>query len=297
MAIDHYENFPVASLLLPARLRPAVQTLYAFARGADDLADEGDADTATRREVLERWRLAVQDLGAHQTVRVALSAEDSVIFERLRLTIAKHQLPIQPLLDLLSAFIQDLDVTHYPDETALKDYCRRSANPVGRLMLHLFGATSPQDIEQSDAICTGLQRVNFCQDVAIDQAKGRCYIPLECLARHHVTLPALADLCQNPPAQAPAPWQAVLREQARQAQHALLAGSPLAWRLPGRIGWELRLVVLGGLRILEKLAAGGYNPYANRPIVGRQDSFLLCWRAFGRPRPVQDTALPLSHDT
>ncbi|MGB6241960.1 MAG: squalene synthase HpnC [Castellaniella sp.] len=285
MAVDHYENFPVASILLPARLRPAVRNLYAFARGADDIADEGDADTLVRRTALETWRSAIQDLGTHRAVRTPLSAPDQILFERLGQTITEHQLPIQPFLDLLSAFLQDLTVTSYADEPTLLDYCRRSANPVGRLMLHLFGATAEQDLSQSDAICTGLQRVNFCQDVAVDQAKGRCYIPLDCLARHEVTLPALADLCRSRPTQAPAAWQAVLQDQIAQARRLLLTGSPLAWRLPGRIGWELRLVVHGGLRILEKLEAGGCNPYADRPILTRRDGFLLCWRAFCRPCP------------
>jgi squalene synthase HpnC len=295
MAADHYENFPVASILLPARLRPAVRTLYAFARGADDLADEGTAEPPVRRAALEAWRSAIQDLGSHRAVRTPLAPADRVLFDELGRTIADHRLPIQPFLDLLSAFLQDLDVSCYPDEPALLDYCRRSADPVGRLMLHLFGATAPLDLSQSDAICTGLQRVNFCQDVAIDQAKGRCYIPLDCLARHEVTLPALADLCRARPAQMPPAWQAVLREQAEQARRSLLAGSPLAWRLPGRIGWELRCVVHGGLRILEKLAEGGYNPCANRPILGRRDAFLLCWRAFCRPRPAP--ALPDHHES
>ncbi|WP_323017144.1 squalene synthase HpnC [Castellaniella sp.] len=296
MAVDHYENFPVASILLPAPLRPAVRNLYAFARGADDLADEGDAEPATRQAALESWRSAIQDLGAHRTVRTPLSAPDRTLFEQLGQTIADHQLPIQPFLDLLSAFLQDLSVSCYDNEPALMDYCSRSANPVGRLMLHLFGATSAQDMDQSDAICTGLQRVNFCQDVALDQAKGRCYIPLDCLARHEVTLPALADLCRSRPRQAPAAWQAVLREQIMQARRLLLNGSPLAWRLPGRIGWELRLVIHGGLRILEMLEAGGYNPYADRPILTRRDGLLLCWRAFCRPRPQPATALPHHHE-
>ncbi|WP_345797656.1 squalene synthase HpnC [Castellaniella sp. MT123] len=295
MAVNHYENFPVASILLPARLRPAVRDLYAFARGADDLADEGNASPQARLDALETWRAAIQDIGSHRTIRAPLSPEDRAMFERLSGTIAQHGLPIQPFLDLLSAFTQDLSVVSYDDEPALLDYCRRSANPVGRLMLHLFGATSMDDLAQSDAICTGLQRVNFCQDIALDQAKGRCYVPLDCLARHEVTLPGLQGLCAAPPQQVPAAWQAVLREQAEQARRSLLTGSPLAWRLPGRIGLELRLVVHGGLRILEKLAAGQYNPFTDRPILTRRDGFLLCWRALRRPRPAID--FPSHHES
>ncbi|MFV0282487.1 MAG: squalene synthase HpnC [Castellaniella sp.] len=295
MAVDHYENFPVASLLLPSRLRPAVRDLYAFARGADDIADEGDASAAARLERLEAWRAAVRDLGAGRPAQVSLTDTDRAIFARLGDTLVRHQMPIQPLLDLLSAFIQDLSVTRYADEPALLDYCRRSANPVGRLMLHLFGQTRPVDLAQSDAICTGLQRVNFCQDVSLDQAKGRCYIPLDCLARHGLEPDDMKALCADPPTPPSDAWRAVVREQAGQARRALLTGSPLAWRLPGRAGLELRLVVHGGLRILEKLAAEGNDPWTNRPILGRADAFLLCWRAFCTPCP--DAASPNHHDT
>ncbi|WP_323030222.1 squalene synthase HpnC [Castellaniella sp.] len=294
MAVDHYENFPVASLLLPARLRPAVRDLYAFARGADDIADEGGAPARARLERLEAWRAAVQDLGAGRPILAPLSADDRAIFARLGDTIVRHGLPVQPLLDLLSAFTQDLSVTRYADEPALLDYCRRSANPVGRLMLHLSGHTGPVDLAQSDAICTGLQRANFCQDVALDHAKGRCYIPLDCLERHGLDPGGLDALRADPSAPPPDAWRDAVREQAGQARRALLAGSPLAWRLPGRIGLELRLVVHGGLRILEKLAAGGYDPWRNRPILGRADAFLLCWRAFLTPRP--GAASPSHHD-
>ncbi|MGA0584841.1 MAG: squalene synthase HpnC, partial [Castellaniella sp.] len=273
---------------------PAVRDLYAFARGADDIADEGDADAAARLERLEAWRGAVRDLGAGQPIRSPLSAGDRAVFARLGDTLARHRLPIQPLLDLLSAFTQDLSVTRYADEPALLDYCRRSADPVGRLMLHLFGRTASEDLAQSDAICTGLQRVNFCQDVSLDHAKGRCYIPLDCLARHGLDPEDMNALCAAPPSPPSAAWRSVMREQADQARRALLAGSPLAWRLPGRTGLELRLVVHGGLRILDKLAAGGYDPWSNRPILGRADAFLLCWRAFLTPRP--DAASFSHHD-
>ncbi|MDY0310209.1 MAG: squalene synthase HpnC [Castellaniella sp.] len=294
MAVDHYENFPVASLLLPARLRPAVRNLYAFARGADDIADEGDACRDARLARLEAWRSAVRDLGAGRPIQAPLAQTDRAIFARLGDTLAHHQLPIQPLLDLLSAFTQDLDTVRYADEPALLDYCRRSANPVGRLMLHLFGHTAPSALAWSDALCTGLQRVNFCQDVALDHAKGRCYIPLDCLERHGLDPDDQDALCADPPTPPSDAWRAAVREQAGLAHRSLLAGSPLAWSLPGRIGLELRLVVHGGLRILEKLAAGGYDPWNHRPILGRADAFLLCWRAFLAPRP--DAALPTHHD-
>lgn len=285
MAVDHYENFPVASLLLPAHLRPAVRDLYAFARCADDLADEGSATPEERLDILGRWDAALCGLARGLPVEASLPPAHRLIFEPLSRTVDRHRLPLEPLHDLLSAFMQDVRVKRYADEAELLDYCRRSANPVGRLMLCLFGAESAHDQMQSDALCTGLQLANFCQDVAIDWRKGRCYIPLSDLARHRVTLEAIGELCDNPPEDAPAAWRHLLQAQIARARHALLAGSPLAWRLPGRIGLELRLVVHGGLRILEKLEADGDNPFARRPTLSRTDGLLLCWRAFCLRRP------------
>ncbi len=285
MSVDHYENFPVASILLPARLRPAVRHIYAFARAADDIADEGDAPMPVRAHQLANWRNALHDLAAQRAPGDSLEPAHQRIFENLAATIGRHALPIQPFLDLLSAFSQDLHTRRYADEAALLDYCRRSADPVGRIMLHLFGATSPQDLAQSDAICTGLQRVNFCQDVAIDWAKDRVYIPQDSLSRHGVDESYIDACTRRPPAQLSAAWRALMREQVAQAGAALVAGSPLAWRLPGRIGLELRLVVHGGLRILEKLMLCGYDVFARRPTLTPGDGLLLCWRALCKPCP------------
>uniref|UniRef100_UPI0033411DF6 squalene synthase HpnC n=1 Tax=Castellaniella defragrans TaxID=75697 RepID=UPI0033411DF6 len=279
MAVDHYENFPVASILLPARLRPAVRHVYAFARGADDIADEGQARVEERVRQLDAWRAALHALAARHDPRDGLDPAHQPIFENLAATIARHALPIQPFLDLLSAFSQDLHTTRYADEARLLDYCRRSAEPVGRIMLHLFGAVQARDLAQSDAICTGLQRVNFCQDVALDWAKGRVYLPQDSLARHGVDESYIDACTHHPPARVSDAWRALMREQAARAGAALTAGAPLAWRLPGRIGLELRLVVHGGLRILEKLACRDYDVFARRPTLNRGDGLLLCWRA------------------
>ncbi|MER1966990.1 squalene synthase HpnC [Castellaniella sp. GW247-6E4] len=292
MAVDHYENFPVASLLLPARLRPAVRHVYAFARAADDIADEGEACVEERARQLEAWRAALHALAARRDPCAGLDPAHGPIFHNLAGTIARHSLPIQPFLDLLSAFSQDLRTTRYADEAGLLDYCRRSADPVGRIMLHLFGAADSHNLGQSDAICTGLQRVNFCQDVAIDWAKGRLYIPQDSLARHGVDESYIDACTRQPPDRPSEAWQALMREQAAQAGAALVAGAALAWRLPGRIGLELRLVVHGGLRILEKLEHRGYDVFAQRPTLTRGDGLLLCWRALctacPTPRPFPD---------
>lgn len=193
MPIDHYENFPVASLLLPRRLRGAVTDIYRFARAADDIADEGPASDAERQQQLAAFRAELHRIGAEPGATPAPGDPALArIFGPLAATIARHQLPITPFYDLLSAFEQDIAVTRYQDYASLLDYCTRSANPVGRLMLHLFHAASPQNLEQSDAICTGLQLVNFWQDVRLDWHKHRVYLPQEDLHRHGVSEEDLA---------------------------------------------------------------------------------------------------------
>ncbi|AOB31959.1 phytoene synthase [Bordetella sp. H567] len=275
MAVDHYENFPVASILLPRRLRAAVGDIYRFARSADDIADEGSADDASRLAALaayrdELHRIAQGKPGARVVADPALAA----IFDPLAATIARHQLPITPFYDLLSAFEQDVTVKRYADEAALLDYCARSANPVGRLMLHLYGAAGPDNLRDADAICTGLQLVNFWQDVHIDWRKERVYLPQDALCRHGVTEEDIAT-CRLAPA-----WEALMAEMVARTRALLHSGAPLARRLPGRIGLELRLVVQGGLRILERIERARYDVFMNRPELGARDWGVMMWRAF-----------------
>ena len=266
MPVDHYENFPVASFLLPRRLVPAVEAIYAFARSADDLADEGDATPAQRLAALAQYEAA---LGA---IARAEPAGDPM-FARLAHVIAQYRLPLQPFYDLLSAFRQDVTVIRYAHFAQLLDYCRRSANPVGFLMLSLYGAADAANVRDSSAICSALQLINFLQDVAIDRKKGRIYLPLDDLARFGVD-PARLDLWQPD-----APWRALMAFEVARARALLLSGAPLALRLPGRIGWELRLVVQGGLRILEAIERVDYDVFARRPKLGARDWALLAWRA------------------
>jgi squalene synthase HpnC len=273
MAVDHYENFPVASLLLPRRLVPAVQAIYAFARGADDVADEGDATPAERLAALAEYEAAL--------VHIELGAPPAgPVFQRLAATVAQHDLPLKPFHDLLSAFRQDVTVTRYQSYGELLDYCRRSANPVGVLMLHLYGAATPDNVRDSDAICTALQLINFWQDVAVDQHKERIYIPMEDLARFAIS-PAHLD---NPAAHGK--WRALMRFEVERTRALMLAGAPLAWRLPGRIGLELRLVVHGGLRILEAIEEVDYDVFRRRPMLRRTDWLKVFWRAL-RPVPLE----------
>ncbi|KAF7598011.1 MAG: squalene synthase HpnC [Candidatus Dactylopiibacterium carminicum] len=266
MSVDHYENFPVASLLLPRPLREPVEAIYAFARSADDIADEGDAD--------ESGRLA--GLSAYQQQLDLIEAGDTPadpMFARLARAVHAWQLPVPLLRDLLDAFAQDVVKKRYADFPELLDYCRRSANPVGRLLLHLYRQTGADNLRRSDLICSALQLINFWQDVGVDWAKARVYLPQDSLARFGVTE------TQSAAAQADERFRALMRFEVQRARAMMLEGAPLATALPGRVGWELRLVVQGGLRILERIEAAGYDVFRQRPVLGRPDWLLLAWRA------------------
>lgn len=266
MAVDHYENFPVASLLLPARLRPAVEAIYAFARSADDLADEGHAKPGERLAALTAYERELDRIDAGQPV-------SDPVFSALASVMHTYELPMTPLRDLLSAFKQDVVITRYQTFDDLLDYCRRSANPVGILMLHLYGAATQANLRDADAICSALQLINFWQDIAIDWEKQRVYLPLEDLQRFHVTEGHIAA------ADCGADWQAMMRFQIARARSMMLSGAPLARRLPGRIGWELRMVVQGGLRILERLERANGDVFNHRPQLGKRDWLLVLLRA------------------
>lgn len=266
MAVDHYENFPVASLLLPARLRPAVTAIYGFARSADDIADEGDALPAERLAALADYEAQLDRIAAGAPV-------DTPIFNRLRQAVADYALPLQPMRDLLSAFRQDVVTTRYASFDNLLDYCARSANPVGALMLHLYQRADARNLRDSDAICSALQLANFWQDVAIDWRKARIYLPQEDLARFDVVEDDIAQ------ARVDGRWQALMAFEVARARALMLSGAPLAKRLPGRVGWELRLVVQGGLRILARIDAVGGDVFRHRPKLGRADYLHMGWRA------------------
>lgn len=275
MPVDHYENFPVASLLLPAHLREPVEAIYAFARGADDIADEGTAGSAERLAGLAAYRAGVDAIAAGQPCADPALAP---MFARLARTIDRHRLPLQPFHDLLDAFAQDVVKTRYADFTELADYCRRSANPVGRLLLHLYDAADEHRLALSDRICTSLQLINFWQDVGIDRAKGRIYLPAEDMARFGVSAgQVLAGTVD-------AAWRALIDFEVQRARAMMCAGAPLALQLRGRIGWELRLMVLGGLRILEGIERAGGDVFRRRPTLGRGDWPVLAWRALNYRR-------------
>jgi squalene synthase HpnC len=266
MAVDHYENFPVASILLPRRLVPAVEAIYAFARSADDIADEGDALPAERLAALHAY-----DAGLDA---IAFNAQPpSPLFDRLGHIVRQFKLPLQPMRDLLSAFRQDIVTTRYADYPALLDYCARSANPVGVLMLSLYGAADARNIADSNAICSALQLINFWQDVAIDWQKQRIYIPQEDMHRFGVVESNIASGDAGPA------FQALMQFEVQRARALMLSGAPLAKRLPGRIGWELRMMVQGGLRILDRLDAVQYDVFTRRPKLGKRDWIVIGMQA------------------
>lgn len=278
--VGHYENFPVASWLCPPAIRPAVMAIYHFARTADDIADEGEASAAERLSALGAYREALTACLGNGS-----GAEPppwSAIFGPLEAAVARHRLPPALLHDLLSAFEQDVRHTasghHYADLNELLDYCRLSANPVGRLLLHLYGVNDAAALRQSDQICSALQLINFWQDISVDLPRGRVYLPADALRRHGLTV---ADF-QTAPSPAPSPagaQQGLVAELAAHARGLMTQGAPLVHRVPGRAGWELRLVVQGGLCILDALAAIDHRSWERRAVVRRRDLPRLAWRA------------------
>lgn len=269
VSVDHYENFPVASVLCPPRLRPVIRAIYAYARTADDLADEGDEPVAERLSALASYR---DDLHATAAGRPP-SPRWSKVFGPLGRELRAHALPLPLLEALLDAFVQDVTQHRHADRDSLLDYCRRSAQPIGRLLLHLYRVDDRRSLERSDAICTALQLINFWQDLGTDLRRDRLYLPLADCARHGVD-PQAVLRGEDGPA-----LRRLLAELVAWSRDLMRTGAPLASGLPGRVGWELRLVVQGGLRIADKLQARGFDAIGHRPTVGAADLPLIAWRA------------------
>jgi phytoene/squalene synthetase len=255
LPITHPENFPVASFLCPPHLRPAIAAIYAFARAADDIADEGPLSTEERLKLLMAFRHELQ-------ATKEATGTQAAIFSPLHQVIEQFKLPVSLLDDLLKAFEQDVNATAqgatYPNMLALLSYCQLSANPVGRLLLHLYGVKDTQALRRSDAICSALQLINFWQDLSEDIPRGRFYLPQD--QAHKQTPLLIEELCAH-------------------AHQLMLQGAPLVHQVPGRAGWELRLVVQGGLRILEKVRALGPQVLTKRPRLRAWDFPLMMWRA------------------
>lgn len=266
MAVDHYENFPVASVLLPPHLRRPVALIYRFAREADDFADEGDAPPPVRLQQLEAF--------GHQLTRIERGQPAEIPwFAELAAVMRQYELPVAPFRDLLSAFSQDVVKARYATYAEVLDYCRRSANPVGRLLLVLYGSAGTQHLAWSDATCTSLQLINFLQDVAIDYRKNRVYLPQDEMARfgiieEHIARGATGER-----------WQEFMRFQVERARALLTEGAPLGRALKGRIGLELRMIVAGGARILDKIEHVDGDVFNRRPMLRPYDWPLMLLRS------------------
>ncbi|TSE29071.1 Phytoene synthase [Tepidimonas thermarum] len=275
--VDHYENFPVASIVCPGRWRPAVVALYHFARTADDLADEGDTAAEARLAALAALRHAVQDLWHARGEPDTVPAAWRPMLAALDAARRAHDLPLSPLEALLDAFEQDVRWSaagrRYRDEAELLDYCARSANPIGRLLLHLAGVRDAQALRESDAICTALQLINLWQDLGQDLARGRCYVTDAARRRHGLALEA--DL-RTVPESALAP---LVLEGCQLARQHLQQGWALPGRLGARLGWELRLTLQGGLRVLERIEALHGHTRTHRPRLGGRDALVILGRA------------------
>jgi phytoene synthase len=274
LAKSHYENFPVASKLMPSHLRPHVAAVYAFARTADDFADEPGYEQHQRLDLLNDWRRRLHDPG-----------DRSKEFLALHDTIDRFALPVQLFDDLLDAFAQDVTTTRYSSWAEVLDYCRRSANPVGRLVLRLSGYTNDDLDRASDAVCTALQLTNFWQDLAVDWARGRLYVPEENWRRHDADPAALQT------ARMTREWQAALQECSERTRALFLEGRPVCDGVSGRLRYELRATWLGGTRILDRLDKSGFDVFNHRPKLGTADALViafgaLLWRET-RPSPTR----------
>jgi squalene synthase HpnC len=266
VAREHYENFPVASWVLPPPMRPHIAAIYAFARRADDFADEPGLEDAERLRRLDAWGDRLDRGGSW-------SEGEDLIFRALEHTIRTHNLPRSLFHDLLSAFRQDVVTRRYERWTDVLDYCRRSANPVGRLVLRVAGYDDPRRDAQSDAVCTALQLTNFWQDLAIDWRRGRLYVPLEDRDRARARDSDLEAGRVTPE------WRAALGAVAERTRELFGAGQAVCDGVGGRLRWELRLTWLGGSRILEKTEAVGFDVFRHRPTLTASDALTLVWRA------------------
>ena len=260
----HYENFPVASWLLPAGIRPFVGSIYAFARTADDFADEPGLEPQERLAKLDDWR---------KRLNACLSAPDGPIFEALAETIRQFDIPMPLLEDLLDAFSQDVRQSRHATFEELIDYSKRSANPVGRLVLILFGYADDQLFEESDAICTALQLTNFWQDIAVDFTRGRIYLPQQEMAKHGVTEKDLEE-GETTPA-----FKNLINDMIARTRPLFEQGRVLPERVHGRLRFELRMTWLGGVHVLRAIEAGDYDLFHHRPTVGKATGAYLLFRA------------------
>ena len=276
MAQGHYENFPVASRLLPALVRPHIAAVYAFARYADDFADEGDREPHERLRLLDDWLRRLHDTTAGAPLATAHEDRD-LVFAALGHTIRVCQLPVTLFEDLLSAFRQDVTVHRYRTWDELLDYCRRSANPIGRLVLRIAGYSGPESEKAADHVCSALQIANFLQDFEQDWRRDRLYVPAEVFEAYGARE---LDLGRDT---LPSPWREALTEVGRRTRGLFEAGRGVCDAVRGRLKLELRMTWLGGSRILDRLEQTGYDPVMNRPTLGPADYAPILWKTLRWP--------------
>ena len=278
-AREHYENFPVASLLVPSAMRRHIAAVYAFARAADDFADEGTRSDAERLALLDGWCVRLRAAAAGSPIGAPPApgepAETNEIFRALGATIRERSLPLRLLEDLLSAFRQDVAVHRYETWAELLDYCGRSANPVGRLVLRIAGHVDQRLDAWSDAICTALQLTNFWQDLYVDWGRGRLYVPAD-VRRAHENKASERTIGERVDAGPPVPRSALL-DVVDRTRALFESGRPLCDAVPGRLRYELRATWLGGVRILDRLAATEPTVIGHRPSLGASDAPWLAW--------------------
>jgi squalene synthase HpnC len=267
LARSHYENFPVVSWLLPGHLHQHFYNIYAYCRWADDLGDEV-GDTARSLELLGWWRRELDACFAGNA--------SHPVFVALARTLSEFAIPREPFVDLISAFEQDQRVTEYDTFAQLRDYCRRSADPVGRLVLCLCRADTPENVRYSDSICTGLQLANFWQDVARDFDRGRVYLPREDREQFGYSRDDLTARAETPA------FARLMEFEIERARQFLREGLPLAARLPFRMQIDVELFARGGLRILDRIAGIGYRVWSTRPQVTKGDFGTLLLRSVSR---------------
>jgi squalene synthase HpnC len=270
LAQQHYENFPVASVFLPKTLREPVALIYRFARQADDFADEGNISIAQRLNLLNGFREELDLLRAY-------IKPHSPFFATLGLMIRARKLPFEPFYDLLDAFSQDVRKTRYANYAELLDYCQRSANPIGRLLLHLYGQAHAENIRLSDNICSALQIINFLQDIAIDfeknDGKQRIYMCQDEMAAFSISEAMIQAQ------QADAHWQRFMQFNLQRASALLQAGKPLGCILSGRIGFEMRMIIAGGERIISKISQVNGDVFRHRPTLNQWDWLVIFFKA------------------
>ena len=283
-SVDHYENFPVASWLVPPKLRPAIVAIYRFARMADDLADEGDFSPHHRLDALSECRRQLERIQTGKFESIDGCASPDPIFGPLAQVIRQYRLPIDPFFDLLSAFEQDVTQQRWVDDASIADYCRRSANPIGRLMLELVGIRNHEHLHQSDAICSALQRINFLQDIGLDWKRGRLYLPLDQLEAFGVS-EADIEAAVEGAARSSQRLLGLLAHEHQKAYDLLRSGSSLCRHIPGRLGLEITATVAGGRQILERISQLNFDTTRTRPVLGVQDWLIIGFRTLTR-RPV-----------